>query len=126
MQLIFETRSFQAASSLDMPGWRYENAGRSGGPVYRFDVCLREIIALEKKRFASTGLKGCNGTDESFLTYLGLAISTASLASLALLAAIFVFYNYIAGYEERILEEKFGNNCRTYMKKTGKWIPHIY
>jgi len=61
----------------------------------------------------------------SILTYLGLAISTASLASLALLAAIFVFYNYIAGYEERILEEKFGNNYRTYMKKTGKWIPHI-
>jgi len=25
--------------------------------VYRFDVCLREIIALEKKRFASTFCK---------------------------------------------------------------------
>ncbi len=61
----------------------------------------------------------------SILTYLGLAISTASLASLALLAGIFIFYDYIAVYEERILQEKFGNGYRTYMKKTGKWIPHI-
>ncbi len=62
----------------------------------------------------------------SILTYFGLAISTASLASLALLAGIFIFYNYIAGYEERTLEEKFGNDYRTYMEKTGKWIPHIF
>jgi protein-S-isoprenylcysteine O-methyltransferase Ste14 len=43
----------------------------------------------------------------ALLFYLGLTVSTASLFSLALLVAIFLFYNYIAGYEERLMEIKF-------------------
>ncbi|MDP2815153.1 MAG: isoprenylcysteine carboxylmethyltransferase family protein, partial [Rectinemataceae bacterium] len=50
----------------------------------------------------------------SILTYLGLTVSTASLFSLALLAGIFVFYNYIASYEEELLETKFGDEYRKY------------
>ncbi|MGB5747179.1 MAG: methyltransferase [Desulfobacterales bacterium] len=38
----------------------------------------------------------------SIMFYLGLAVATASLASCALVAVIFLFYNFIAGYEEGI------------------------
>jgi len=59
----------------------------------------------------------------SILFYLGLALSTVSIVSLALLAAMFFFYNYIAGYEERLLEKKLGTAYIEYRNKTGKWIP---
>lgn len=58
----------------------------------------------------------------TILFYLGLAVSTASLLSLALLVIIFLFYNYIAGYEERLMELRFGENYESYKKRTGKWI----
>jgi pimeloyl-ACP methyl ester carboxylesterase/protein-S-isoprenylcysteine O-methyltransferase Ste14 len=57
------------------------------------------------------------------LFYLGLTFATSSLMSLALLGIGFVFYNYIAGYEERLLEEKLGESYVDYKKNTGKWIP---
>ena len=59
------------------------------------------------------------------LGYLGSAISTFSLASLALVLGIFIFYDYIAGYEEGLLEAKFGNKYRTHKDRTGKWVPRI-
>lgn len=59
------------------------------------------------------------------LFYVGLAVSTASILSLALFVVIFVFYNYIASYEERLLDEKFGEEYRKYKRKTGKWVPRI-
>jgi protein-S-isoprenylcysteine O-methyltransferase Ste14 len=61
----------------------------------------------------------------SILTYLGLAISTLSLLSLALFVGIFIFYNYLASYEEKLLEKKFGEEYRKYKEKTGKWMPRI-
>ena len=61
----------------------------------------------------------------SLLTYFGLTIATASFFSLALFVGIFVFYNYIAGFEEQLLERKFGEEYRNYRGKTGKWIPRI-
>ncbi len=61
----------------------------------------------------------------SILSYLGLAVSTASLFSLVLLMVIFVFHNYIASYEEKLLEMRFGEEYRIYKKRTGKWTPRI-
>ena len=61
----------------------------------------------------------------SILFYLGLAVSTASLFSLMLVVVIFLFYNYIASYEEKIMEEQFDEEYRGYKKRTGKWVPMI-
>jgi protein-S-isoprenylcysteine O-methyltransferase Ste14 len=61
----------------------------------------------------------------SMLTYLALTASTMSLFSLVLLMGIFVFYNFIASYEERLLEARFGGKYREYKMRTGKWIPRI-
>lgn len=61
----------------------------------------------------------------SILSYTGVTISTTSLMSLALLVVIFVFYNYIATYEERLLEIRFGEEYRGYKRRTGKWIPKV-
>jgi protein-S-isoprenylcysteine O-methyltransferase Ste14 len=61
----------------------------------------------------------------SILIYIGFTVSTASLFCLGLLAIIVVFYNYIAGYEEKLLEEKFGEAYVAYQKNTGKWVPQL-
>jgi protein-S-isoprenylcysteine O-methyltransferase Ste14 len=61
----------------------------------------------------------------SMLTYLGLAVSTVSLVSLAVLVIIFFFYNYIASYEERLLELEQGEAYKSYAARTGKWLPGI-
>jgi protein-S-isoprenylcysteine O-methyltransferase Ste14 len=61
----------------------------------------------------------------SILTYLGLSVSTMSIFSFVLLVGIFIFHNYIAGYEEKLLEIRFGDEYRRYKKRTGKWVPRI-
>ena len=61
----------------------------------------------------------------SILTYLGLTVSTMSLLSFVLLVGIFIFHNYIANYEEKLLEARFGEEYRRYKKRTGKWVPGI-
>ena len=61
----------------------------------------------------------------SILFYLGLCIATASLFSLVVLIAIIFFYNCIAGYEERLLEARYGQEYSRYKEKTGRWLPRI-
>jgi protein-S-isoprenylcysteine O-methyltransferase Ste14 len=61
----------------------------------------------------------------AILFYLGLASSTASLFSLALLVLILLFYDYIASYEEMLLDKRHGENYSTYKNRTNKWIPKI-
>lgn len=61
----------------------------------------------------------------AILGYLGTAISSFSLASLLLIFGIFVFYDYIAGYEEKLLEIKFGEKYKAYEQRTGKWLPRV-
>ena len=50
---------------------------------------------------------------------------TLSLISLGIFFGIFIFYNHIAAYEEKYLEQKFGQNYRDYKKNTPKWIPRL-
>ena len=61
----------------------------------------------------------------SILVYLGLTVSTASLFCLALLVVIVLFYNYIAGFEEKLMEAKFGQAYIAYREQTGRWIPRF-
>ena len=61
----------------------------------------------------------------SILIYFGFTVSTASLFCLGLLVVIVVFYNFIASYEEKLLEVKFGETYVTYQKNTGKWVPYL-
>jgi protein-S-isoprenylcysteine O-methyltransferase Ste14 len=61
----------------------------------------------------------------SIMFYLGLAVSTVSLFSLGLVVVIIIFYNHIASYEEKLLEDRFHEEYRKYKKKTGKWVPLI-
>jgi len=61
----------------------------------------------------------------SILIYFGMTVSTASLFCLTLLVLIALFYNYVAGYEEKLLEVKLGQNYIAYKNKTGKWIPNF-
>jgi protein-S-isoprenylcysteine O-methyltransferase Ste14 len=61
----------------------------------------------------------------SILTYFGLMVLTTSIFSLVLLAGIFIFYNFIARYEERLLQEKYRGEYDDYMERTGRWVPRI-
>ena len=62
----------------------------------------------------------------SLLSYLGLAVSTMSLVSLSLLLGIFAFYNFIAGYEEKLMLDKYGEDYQKYQNKVGKWFPQSF
>ena len=61
----------------------------------------------------------------SMLFLKGIPISTLSLYSIAFLFVIFIFYNYISGYEEKILEEKYGKEYAEYKKNIPKWLPNV-
>jgi protein-S-isoprenylcysteine O-methyltransferase Ste14 len=61
----------------------------------------------------------------AMLFYLALWGSTLSLAALGVLAVMLVFYNHIAAYEERKLEDKFGEAYTNYKKNVPRWIPKL-
>lgn len=61
----------------------------------------------------------------SLLFFVGLAVSTASLSSFLVFVFGLVFYDYIASYEEKLMEQKFGDTYLDYKRKTGKWLPKI-
>jgi protein-S-isoprenylcysteine O-methyltransferase Ste14 len=59
----------------------------------------------------------------ALLLYVGFTIATFSLLSLAVFLVILLFYDFIAGYEEKLLLAKFGEPYRRYRDATGKWLP---
>ncbi len=59
------------------------------------------------------------------LFYLGLLIVLPSGAAAVVLVVTAVFYDYIAGYEERLMLGHFGGEYEDYRKRTPKWIPRI-
>jgi len=56
------------------------------------------------------------------MIYLGLALYSMSAASLAVLAGVFIFYDYLASYEEAKLVECFGDRYLNYMGKVRRWL----
>ncbi|MBN2173790.1 MAG: isoprenylcysteine carboxylmethyltransferase family protein [Bacteroidales bacterium] len=61
----------------------------------------------------------------SILFYLGFIILTFSILSIATWFVIVIFYNYIALYEEKILQKRYGNEYLQYKKQVPRWIPKI-
>ncbi len=61
----------------------------------------------------------------ALLIYVGFFFTTLSLFSLLFFICIFLFYDYIARFEEEKLQEKFGEAYASYKKKTTKWFPRI-
>ncbi|MFH1143301.1 MAG: isoprenylcysteine carboxylmethyltransferase family protein [Candidatus Eisenbacteria bacterium] len=61
----------------------------------------------------------------SLLGCLAFTVSTASLFALGVLIGMFLFYDHIAAYEERLLEADFGDAYRDYKRRTGKWVPRL-
>jgi protein-S-isoprenylcysteine O-methyltransferase Ste14 len=61
----------------------------------------------------------------ALLVYVGFFFATLSLFSLLLIICIFIFYDYIAHFEEKKLQETFGEPYASYMKKTPKWFPRL-
>jgi protein-S-isoprenylcysteine O-methyltransferase Ste14 len=59
----------------------------------------------------------------TFLVYLALAIGTKSSLSISLWVVIFLAYDMMASYEERLLESKFGVEYANYRAKVRKWVP---
>ena len=59
------------------------------------------------------------------IIYVGFFITTLSLFSLLLFICIFMFYDYIARFEEIKLQEALGEAYASYMKKTPKWFPRL-
>lgn len=61
----------------------------------------------------------------TLLVYLGFVMLSLSLAAFVIWLVIFLFYDYIAAYEERLLVEKFGDNYRNYQHQTSRWLPKL-
>ena len=57
------------------------------------------------------------------LVYESLIIFSISLVSFGFYLLIFLFYNYIASYEEKYLERKYGEVYLEYKRRVNKWIP---
>ena len=54
-----------------------------------------------------------------------IAIMTGSLAAMVACVIALVMLDRIATFEEKKLEEKFGQRYVEYMKRTGKWFPKV-
>jgi protein-S-isoprenylcysteine O-methyltransferase Ste14 len=58
----------------------------------------------------------------ALLAYLGLLIFTFSLISLGFLVIIWIFYDILASYEERMLLNLYGNAYEEYKDSVPKWF----
>ena len=61
----------------------------------------------------------------ALLFYVFLIVLTLSLISLLAFAGIFLFYNHIARFEEKFLEQKYGKEYCDYKKNVPRWIPRL-
>lgn len=59
------------------------------------------------------------------LFYTGLFLFTCSLLTFIVWIVIVLFYNFIAAYEEGLLQQKFGGEYEQYRKQVPRWIPKI-
>jgi protein-S-isoprenylcysteine O-methyltransferase Ste14 len=111
LRLLFLALAFGLAGYL----------GRSGHTVVRHGRPPDRLVETGAFRYVRHPLYLA-----SLTVYAGLTVATLSLYSLGILGGIFVFFNQIADYEERILGARFGEAYRAYRRRTGKWIPKAW
>ena len=61
----------------------------------------------------------------AILFYLGVTILSFSLPLLFMCVIIFLFYDFIARHEEKLLVQNFGDEYVTYMKQVRRWLPKL-
>ena len=61
----------------------------------------------------------------AILFYLGVTVLMFSLPLFLMFIVIFIFYNFIARHEEKLLLNQFGDDYADYMKKVRRWIPYL-
>ena len=59
----------------------------------------------------------------AILLYLSFLIYILSLAALLVLIGTFIFYHFIARYEEKLLLEQFGEEYNKYKESVSMWFP---
>jgi len=59
------------------------------------------------------------------LIYISLICLSISLISIAIFVIVFLIYNKMVNFEEKILETLFGEEYLIHKKKVPKWIPRI-
>ena len=60
------------------------------------------------------------------LIYLSLVCLSISLISIGIFIVIFLIYNWMVNFEERILKERFGQEYEEYQHSVPKWIPNPF
>ena len=86
----------------------------------KLDIQAKLLRAMETREFKPVGA--------SRLKKSNVRIITATNRDLKMMvdAGDFredFFYDYIASYEEKLLEDRFHEDYRNYKKRTGKWVP---
>ena len=60
------------------------------------------------------------------LIYVAFIFLSISLICIGLFIIVFLVYNWMANFEQKILENLFGEEFLEYKKKVGKWIPNPF
>jgi protein-S-isoprenylcysteine O-methyltransferase Ste14 len=60
------------------------------------------------------------------LIYVSLIFLSISLICVALFIGVALIYNKMVNYEEKILEDLFGDDYLAYQKRVRKWIPKLF
>ncbi len=60
------------------------------------------------------------------LIYVAFLCLSISLIGIVMFIIIFLIYNWMVNFEERILENMFGEEFKNYKKRVPKWIPNPF
>jgi len=60
------------------------------------------------------------------LIYVSFMFLSISLISIGLFIAVFLVYNWMANFEENLLENMFSDEYIQYKKRVSKWIPNPF
>ncbi len=60
------------------------------------------------------------------LIYVAFIFLSISLISIGFFILVFLVYNWMVNFEEKILESSFGDQFLEYKKKAGKWFPNPF